>query len=131
MAGLCEGGNEPPGSLKAIILEYILVEFPEPGETINAVRYIHTLMKLRRALREKRPERKIILQHDKARRHIALVTMEKIRIVGWKTLLEFPYSPDLARSDYYLFGSLKEQLRGQRYVNVFRKLEWTSIARKF
>ncbi|KAJ4448376.1 hypothetical protein ANN_10392 [Periplaneta americana] len=101
------------------------------GQTINAVRYIQTLLKFRRALREKRPEKKVILQDDNVRPHIARITMEKIRTVGWETLRYPPYSPDLAPSDYHLFGSLKEQLQDQRYVNVFRKLERTSTARKF
>ena len=88
----------------------ILVEFLEPGQTINAARYIQTLFKLRRALSEKRPGKKIILQHDNARPHTARVTVEKIRTFGWETLPHLPYSPDLAPSDYHLFGSVKEQL---------------------
>jgi len=40
----------------------ILIEFLEPGKTINAAHYVQTLLKLRRALRDKRPGRKIILQ---------------------------------------------------------------------
>jgi hypothetical protein len=40
----------------------ILIEFLEPGKTINAAHYVQTLLKLRRTLREKRPGRKGILQ---------------------------------------------------------------------
>jgi hypothetical protein len=47
-----------------------LVDFLEKGKTINAPRYVRTLNKLRRALREKRPKKKtVILQHDNARPH--------------------------------------------------------------
>lgn len=95
-----------------------MVEFLEPGQTINAVRYIQTVLKLRRALREKRPGKKIILQHDNAWPHTDRVTVEKIRTFGWETLPQSPYSPDLAPSDYHLFGSVKEQLRGQRYETL-------------
>jgi hypothetical protein len=42
----------------------ILIEFLEPGKTINAAHYVQTLLKLRRALRDKRSGRKVILQHD-------------------------------------------------------------------
>ncbi|KAJ9600590.1 hypothetical protein L9F63_026273, partial [Diploptera punctata] len=94
----------------------ILVEFLEPGQTINAARYIQTLVKLRRALHNKRPGRKIILQHDNARPHTAGATVEKIRTFGWETLPHPPYSPDLAPSDYHLFSSVKE--RGQRYETL-------------
>ncbi|KAJ9598788.1 hypothetical protein L9F63_026674, partial [Diploptera punctata] len=86
----------------------ILVEFLEPGQTINAARYIQTLVKLRRALHDKCPGRKIILQHDNARPHTARATVEKIRTFGWETLPHPPYSPDLAPSDYHLFASVKE-----------------------
>ena len=33
----------------------ILIEFLEPRKTINAARYVQTLLKLRRELRDKRP----------------------------------------------------------------------------
>jgi len=39
----------------------ILIEFLGPGKHINAARYFQTLFKLRRALRNKRPGRKVIL----------------------------------------------------------------------
>jgi len=55
----------------------ILIEFLETGKTINAARYVQTLLKLRRALRDKRPGRKVVLQHDNARPHIARLTLEK------------------------------------------------------
>ena len=96
----------------------LLVEFLEPGQTINAARYIQTLVKLHRALRNKRPGRKVILQHDNARPHTARATVEKIRTFGWEILPHPPYSPDLAPSDYHLFGSVKEQLRGQRFETL-------------
>jgi hypothetical protein len=45
----------------------ILVKFLPQGETINAARYLPTLSKPRRALRDKRPGKKtIILQHESA-----------------------------------------------------------------
>ena len=78
----------------------ILVEFLEPGKTINAARYVHTLLKLHRALRDKHPGRKIILQHDNAQSHTAHLTLEKIENMGWEVLPRPPYSPDLAPSDY-------------------------------
>ncbi|KAJ4430818.1 hypothetical protein ANN_19409 [Periplaneta americana] len=86
--------------------------------TINAVRYIQTVLKFRRALREKRPGKNIILQHDNAWPHTDGVTVEKIRTFWWETLPQSPYSPDLAPSDYHLFGCVKEQLRGQRYETL-------------
>ena len=60
----------------------ILIEFLEPGKTINAAHYVQTLIKLRLALRDKRPGRKVILQHDNARLHTARFSFEKIETWG-------------------------------------------------
>jgi len=87
----------------------------EPGKIINAARYVQTLLKLRRALRDKRPGRKVILQHHNARPHTALLTLENIENMGWEVLPHFPHSPDLAPSDYHLFGFVKNEMQGQHY----------------
>jgi len=76
----------------------ILIEFLEPGKTINAAHYVQTLLKLCRALCDKHPGRKVILQHDNARPHTARLTLEKIENMGWEVLPHPPYSPDLAPS---------------------------------
>jgi len=68
----------------------ILIEFLEPGKTINAARYVQTLLKLRRALRDKCPGRKVILQHNNSRPHTARLTLEKIENIGWEVL---PHPP--------------------------------------
>jgi len=92
----------------------ILAEFLEPGQTITAALYVQTLHKFRRALRDKRPGRIIIL-YDNDRPHAARLTSGAIAKMGWKVLPHPYYSPDLAPSDYQLFGFVKDQLRGQRY----------------
>ena len=93
----------------------ILIEFLEPGKTINATQYVQTLLKLRCVLHNKRPGRKVILQHNNARPHTAHLTLEKIENMRWEVLPHPPYSPDLAPSDYHLFGFVKNQMRGQHY----------------
>ena len=74
-----------------------------------------TAQALRRALRDKRPGRNIITLHDNARPHAACLTSEAIAKMGWEVLPHPSYSPDVAPSDYHLFGFVKDQLRGQRY----------------
>jgi transposase len=87
----------------------------EKGETIIAPRYVHTLNK-RLALREKRPKKEIVIpQHDNARPHHKQMTLQTIQNNGWELLSHPPYSPDLVPSDYHLFGSLKDHLRGHHY----------------
>ncbi|PNF38942.1 hypothetical protein B7P43_G07033 [Cryptotermes secundus] len=94
---------------------FILAEFLEPGQTISAARYVQTLHKLRRALRDKRLGRNFIILHDNTRPHAARLTLEAIAKMGWEILPHPSYSPDLAPSDYNLFGFVKYQLRGQRF----------------
>ena len=93
----------------------ILAEFLEPGQTITTALYVQTLHKLHRALRDKHPEWNIIILHDNAWPHAARLTSEAIAKMGWEVLPHPSYSPDLAPSDYHLFGFVKDQLRGQCY----------------
>jgi len=93
----------------------ILVEFLEPGQTITAACYVQTLHKLRRALGDKHLGQNIIILHDNVRPHTARLTSEAIAKMGWEVLPHPSYSPDLAPSDYHLFGFVKDQLRGQCY----------------
>ena len=77
-----------------------------------------TLDKLREALRRKRPGRLskgVILQHDNATPHTAKRTQDWLKRYNWETLPHPPHSPDLAPSDFHLFGPLKRHLAGQRF----------------
>jgi transposase len=83
----------------------------EKGEAINAARYVLTLNKLRRALREKRPKKTVILQHDNARPHTARLTLQTTEKNSWELLSHPPYSPYLAPSDCQLFGKIKVKVK--------------------
>jgi histone-lysine N-methyltransferase SETMAR len=94
----------------------ILADFLEKGEKINAARYVQTLDKLRRTLREKRQKKKtVILRHEKSRPHTARLTLQTFQKNGWELLSHPPYSLDFAPSDYHLFGPFKDPLRGHHY----------------
>ena len=99
----------------------LLVDILPDGQTINADRYIETLKKLKRAIRRKRPalsDDQVLLLHDNARPHTAHRTQAAIDKLQWTVLPHPPYSPDLAPSDYHLFGKLKEFLRGNHYASI-------------
>ena len=55
---------------------------------------------------------KVLFHHDNAPSHTSGQTRETIDSLGWTTLPHPPYSPDLAPSDYHLFGPLKRHLKG-------------------
>jgi len=48
---------------------------------------------------------------------VAARTVDTIQKLKWNILPHPPYSPDLAPSDYRLFGLLKEHLGGKRFRN--------------
>jgi len=73
----------------------ILAEFLEPGQTITAARYVQTLHKLRRSLRDKRPGRNTIILHDNVRPHASCLTSEAIAKMGWEVLPQPSYSPPI------------------------------------
>ncbi|GFR86394.1 von Willebrand factor A domain-containing protein 3A [Elysia marginata] len=96
----------------------LLFETLQPGETINAARYCQTLDKLREAIRRKRPGQltnAVILQHNNATPHTARVMQGWLEKYGWEIVSHPPHSPDLAPSDYHLFGPLKHELAGKRF----------------
>ena len=115
----------------------ILVGFMSKGATINLDVYIDTLKKLKARIRSVRPAlemSKVLLQHDNARRHTSFKTREVISSFGWTTILHPPYLPDLAPSDFHLFGPLKESLRGPNkwnQTNVSRDEEVKTAVKKW
>jgi len=75
----------------------ILLDFLEPGQTNNSDRYVTTLTKLKARISRVRQEKKtsFLLQHDNARPHSSLKTVEHL---GRTVVPHPPYSPDLALS---------------------------------
>jgi len=57
----------------------------------------------------------VLLHQDDAPAHTSAVEMAAIRECGFELLSHLPYSPDLAPSDYHVFRSLKDSLRGQSF----------------
>ena len=55
------------------------------------------------------------MHHDNARSHTAAQTVLTINNLGWELLPHPPYSPDLVRSDFHLFGPLEEFTRGMKF----------------
>lgn len=89
------------------------------GATINSNVYVAQLTKLKREIRQKRPElinrKGVVFHHDNARPHTSLTTRTRLRGYGWEIMPQPPYSPDIAPSDYHLFRSLQNHLDGQRF----------------
>ncbi|GBM91291.1 Histone-lysine N-methyltransferase SETMAR [Araneus ventricosus] len=94
--------------------DVLSVDFMQRRTTINAVAYGQIPRKLRRAIQNKRRgmlTEGILLLHDNARPHTAAQTRALLNSFGWE-VLEPPFSPDLASSDFHLFRHLKHHLGG-------------------
>ena len=98
------------------VLEY----YQEKSTTINSARYSETLTdRLKPAIQSKCRGlllKDVVLLHDNARTHNAAHTAESLRKLKFEVMPHPPYSPDLATSDYHLFGPLKEALRSHRFT---------------
>jgi len=66
---------------------------------------------------EKKAQTSLSILQDNACPHLAARTMDTIQKLKWNVLPHLPYSPDLAPSDYNLFGPLEEHLGGKRFRN--------------
>ncbi|GFO13472.1 histone-lysine N-methyltransferase SETMAR [Plakobranchus ocellatus] len=67
---------------------------------------------------KKRPgllKRGVVLQHDNATPHSANLTQHRLQRYGWEILPHPAHSPDLAPSDFHLFGPLKRHLRSMSF----------------
>jgi len=84
-------------------------------------------MRLRQALKEKRPQYeqrydKVILQHDNA--HVAQAIKIYLETLKWE-ILPYPlYSPDIAPSNYYLFRSMTHGLSEQQFSSHEDTKKW-------
>jgi len=96
----------------------LLTEFQQCGHTITSASYCTILTKLRAAIRRKQLgllTKRVLLLHDNACPHSANQTTATLRSFMWVVLQHPPYSPDLAPSDFQLFGPLKHHLSGERF----------------
>jgi histone-lysine N-methyltransferase SETMAR len=93
------------------------------GRKINAKVYSQQLEKMYTVLLEKCPalvnRKRVLLQQDNVRPHTAKKTLQKIEELEGNELLPHPaFSPDLEPSDYYVFRSMAQFLRGKKFQIV-------------
>ncbi|GFO38857.1 histone-lysine N-methyltransferase SETMAR [Plakobranchus ocellatus] len=95
----------------------ILLDILPKGESVNADRYCETLDRLRHGVRRKRPgllRSGVDLQHNNATPHTAKRTKKWLERYRWDIITHLAHSPDLAPSDFHLFGPLKRHLGGKK-----------------
>ena len=99
----------------------ILVHFQEKDQIVTSARYSDMLVnELKSAIGSKRQgllSKRVLLLHNNARPHTAAHTMDTLCALKFEVLKHPPYSPDLAPSDFHLFGLVKEHLRDQKFAD--------------
>jgi histone-lysine N-methyltransferase SETMAR len=89
------------------------------GLTINSESYCDLLQNhLKPAIRSKHRgllSSGVLLQNDNVRPHTARATEKKIMDLRLECIPHPAYSPDLAPSDYHVFGPFKEALGGKKF----------------
>jgi len=76
---------------------------------------VNTLKPAVRTKRTGRLSEGVLLVHDNAHPHTAAHTAQTFQPLRFEVLEHAAYSPDLAPSDYHLFGPLKDALRDRRF----------------
>ena len=95
----------------------IHVDFANRATKING-NYYASLLETTRSKRRKPYNHDLYLLHDNAPVHTSNVAQRSIERNDFVQLPHPPYSPDLAPSDFYLFGHLKRFLKGKHFVNI-------------
>ena len=88
----------------------------------NLLKNCRQLSNLTEKLKNLRPElanrKGVVFQQGNARPHVSLATRTRLHELDWDLLSHPLYSPDIARSDYYLFLSLQYSLQGKSFIDL-------------
>ena len=82
---------------------------------------MQVLQRLRDAVRRKRRDKwhgEWFLHHNNAPSHTSLVVQQFLADKSIPVITQPPYSPDLAPSDFWLFPTLKMDLKGTRFATM-------------
>jgi histone-lysine N-methyltransferase SETMAR len=100
---------------RGVILEHYMPR----GNTVTSATYADLLKNhLRPAMKSKRRGllcTGVLLQPDNARPHTGRSTVATIQDLSFECLPHPPYSPDLAPSNFHVFGPLKEAVGGKSF----------------
>jgi histone-lysine N-methyltransferase SETMAR len=93
---------------------FVSVEFLPMGQKYNSQFFTETVLpSIEKKLALCRPKLRITTAHlhvDNAKPHTSRMSIEKIEELGFITVPQPLYSPDLAPCDFFLFGYLKQYL---------------------
>lgn len=104
----------------------------ERGATVTSVNYCDTLrdelMPAIRTNQRRKSSQGVCSLHENARPHTTLLTINTIQKLNCEVFEHPAHSPDLAHSDFHLFGSLKNALRSSRFADSEKS---SSVIKKY
>ena len=95
-----------------------MIDYMQKNTKITWQYYANLLRQFRDSIKQKRRgkiRRGVLLLHDNAPVHKSRLSMATIHECGFQLVNQPAFSPDLTPSDYFLFGNLKQHLRGTRF----------------
>ena len=88
----------------------IFIHYLQKGRIINGEYHANLLRRSSDKIEKKRShlvKKKMLFYQNNAPVHTTIIAIAKINELKFKLLPHAPYSPDLTRSDYFLFPNLK------------------------
>jgi hypothetical protein len=110
-----------------------LIEVLEKGRKFNAGYYIAVRLESLsqwHSIEAAGNERKLLVHANNARPHIAKLSTQYFNENRMKSVLHPPYFPDLAPSDFYLFGYVQRCLAGLSFEDAYQLLAAVESVRK-
>jgi histone-lysine N-methyltransferase SETMAR len=113
---------------------FLLVDVLPEGGRFNSDYASELLHKLEASIGESRPVPRLLgmfLHWDNARPHKSAFTTAVANKLRLGQIPQPPYSPDIAPSDFFLFGMLKQRLKGQTFGNQQELLSavWAELSK--
>ena len=91
-------------------------------KVVRSISYLEVMSRVHQAIPQKRTElwrnQSLILYHDNTSTHISMLVHEFLAKNETVILPQPPYSPDLARVDFFLFPKLKSTMKGKRFATI-------------
>lgn len=122
------------------VFGFYVVDFKPPNISYDSTYFVNNILI---PLSEKREQiwsgskkRKMWIHLDNSRIHNSKLTCSNYDPLGFKRPPHPAYSPDVAPSDFYLFGFLEEKIKGRKFKDQDELFEdllkfWTQFQKKF
>ena len=101
---------------------FSVIDFLQCDESYNSQYHIDNILiplaEIKSEIWKQSDKRKIWLHLDNSMLYNSIMSMKKYDELGFKRPPHPAYSPDVAPSDFYLFGYLEQKLQGKQFNDI-------------